>query len=87
MPGSAAPLAGLAPNARPISAPRLRETEHDVVWWRQAAHGLPRPLSPSLVWLKDQGRWYTPFNQPGMTGPYDLRGWHRKVPAGAGSPR
>ena len=27
--------------------------------------------------LEDQGNWYTPFNHPGMTGRYDIRGWHR----------
>ncbi|MRR50125.1 MAG: hypothetical protein EG825_04305 [Rhodocyclaceae bacterium] len=82
MPVMAAPVAGLAPQERPAAAPRLFATEHDVAWWRQAARGLPRPLPPSLTWLRDQGAWYTPFNLPGMTGPYDVRRWHRDAPRG-----
>lgn len=74
-------------------------TEHGLDWWLTALHGVDKPTPASLAWLKDQGAWYTPFNHPGMAGPYDLRGWHgkddkdrkgskdSKAPSGARSPR
>jgi hypothetical protein len=43
---------------------------------KQALHGVSSPFPESLKFLNDQGRWFTPFTHPGMTGPYDLRGWH-----------
>ena len=45
---------------------------------QRALRGVDQPYPASLVGvLKDQGAWYTPFTQPGMTGPYDIRGYHR----------
>jgi hypothetical protein len=40
--------------------------------------GVSKPRPASLSWFADQGGWYTPFNRPGATGPYDIRGWHTK---------
>jgi hypothetical protein len=39
-------------------------------------HGVSSPIPESLKFLNDQGAWFNPFTRPGMTGPYDLRGWH-----------
>ncbi len=70
------PVAGLAPYARPAGAP----VEHSVLktekWRAQALHGVSDPVPASLKFLDDQGAWYTPFDLPGMPGPYDIRGFH-----------
>jgi hypothetical protein len=58
----------------------VSKVEHKLDWWFTALHGVDKPVPASLAWLKDQGAWYTPFNHPGMPGPYDLRGWHRPAP-------
>ena len=47
-------------------------------------HGIEPPYPESLRFLNDQGGWYTPFIAPGMTGPYDIRGWHSAPASGAG---
>lgn len=47
----------------------------------RALHGIDGPTK-NLEFLDDQGSWYTPFDHPGMPGPYDLRGWHER-PAGS----
>ncbi len=48
----------------------------------QGIEGVP---PASLERLKgSQGEWYTPFSRAGMSGPYDLRGWHRAAEGRAG---
>jgi hypothetical protein len=68
------PVAGLAPYQRPANAPVL--TANPVLDAKQALHGVSFPIPDSLKFLNDQDGWFTPFTHPGMTGPYDLRGWH-----------
>jgi len=68
------PVAGLTPSQRPSNAPVL--TASPVLEARQALHGVSSPIPDSLKFLNDQGGWFNPFTHPGMTGPYDLRGWH-----------
>ena len=48
----------------------------DGPWYAQALSGVVEPYPYSLRFLEDQGGWFTPFTKPGMTGPYDIRGWH-----------
>ncbi|MBL8490772.1 MAG: hypothetical protein JNM82_08340 [Rhodocyclaceae bacterium] len=48
--------------------------------------GVEGPVPASVeAMVRDQGEWYSPFSRAGMSGPYDLRGWHRPA-AGGGSP-
>lgn len=68
------PVAGLAPFQRPANAPV--QTASPALDARQALHGVSSPIPDSLKFLNDQGGWFNPFTHPGMTGPYDLRGWH-----------
>lgn len=68
------PIAGLAPDARPANAPRL--TQATAVDRKAALFGISDPIPASLKFLEHQGGWFNPFLHPGMTGPYDLRGWH-----------
>lgn len=71
------PIAGLAPDRRPEGAPVIREFVRPKNWEQQFFYGVSKPHPASLRWAADQGAWFTPFNHPGMTPPYDLRGWHR----------
>lgn len=70
-------VAGTAPSLRPADAPSLAAVAKDARWFQKALTGVEAPYPSSLTFLEDQGNWYTPFTQPGMTGAYDLRRWHR----------
>ncbi|MFC3119619.1 hypothetical protein [Jhaorihella thermophila] len=70
-------IAGVQPDRRPEGAPVVTEMKKDGAWYRQALTGVIPPYPASLRFLEDQGAWYTPFTRPGMTGPYDIRGWHQ----------
>lgn len=69
-------IAGLHPAKRPEAAPVIVEMKKDAAWYRHALTGVEQPYPASLRFLEDQGAWFTPFIHPGMTGPYDIRGWH-----------
>lgn len=73
------PIAGTAPDRRPDGAPVIRELTKDDAWYSRALTGLEPPYPASFRFLEDQGNWYTPFNHPGGTGRYDIRGWYRGV--------
>lgn len=76
-------IAGTAPDRRPEGAPRITSYEKDEAWFAKARTGVSDPLPPSLGFLKDQGGWFNPFIRPGMTGSYDIRGWHAAKQHGA----
>lgn len=78
------PVAGVEPWKRPSGAPTIKWASHNKVWYQRALTGISPPYPTSLNFLDRQGYWHTPFNQPGMTGPYDIRGWHQ--PALSDSP-
>lgn len=69
-------VAGVAPWERPADAPKIEGFSKDGAWYAQALEGIEAPYPGSLRFLEDQQRWFTPFTHPGMTGPYDVRGWH-----------
>lgn len=71
------PIAGTTPDQRPESAPVIKEFAKSTEWYQQALQGVGEPYPASLRFLEDQGAWYTPFNHKGMTGPYDIRNWHK----------
>ncbi|MCG6862357.1 MAG: hypothetical protein LJE70_13940 [Chromatiaceae bacterium] len=75
---AAYPVAGLEPDRRPEAAPVITEVAKQEDWYRRALSGIEPPPLPRLRFLEDQGGWYSPFNHPGMTGRYDIRGWHGK---------
>ncbi|MCU7816074.1 MAG: hypothetical protein KZQ81_12945 [Candidatus Thiodiazotropha sp. (ex Rostrolucina anterorostrata)] len=70
------PIAGIQPSLRPSGAPIIEWVNNDKAWYQHALTGIQQPYPRSLYFLDNQGNWYTPFNHPGMTGSYDLRGWH-----------
>lgn len=70
-------IAGEYPNRRPTHAPNLLNVEKNPLWLNKALRGIQPPVPLSVVsMLNSQGAWFTPFNRAGMTGPYDIRGWH-----------
>jgi len=79
------PIAGLNPYERPAGAPVITSYDKAGDWYTKALTGVSQPYPGSLRFLEDQGPWNTPFNKPGMTGPYDIRGWHK--PTGVTSDR
>jgi hypothetical protein len=72
------PIAGTSPSQRPVGAPEITEVDHPGAWYTAALYGVSRPYPYSLRFLEDQGNWHTPFDRPGMTGRYDIRGWHQR---------
>lgn len=75
-------IAGTEPSQRPTGAPVLTTLAKGADWYRTALTGITPPYPTSLRFLEDQGAWYTPFNRPGLTGPYDIRNWHRPITDG-----
>jgi hypothetical protein len=71
-------IAGTQPHLRPEGVPVVREFDKPADWYDDALQGVEPPYPYSLKFLEDQGPWYTPFNQPGLTGPYDIRGLHQR---------
>lgn len=69
-------VAGVTPSERPAGAPRVEGFGKDGTWYAQALEGVVAPYPESLKFLEDQEGWFSPFIRPGMTGPYDVRGWH-----------
>lgn len=69
-------IAGVEPSLRPQAAPVITELRKDAAWYELALSGVSRPYPASLRFLEDQGNWFNPFQHTGMTGPYDIRGWH-----------
>lgn len=65
-----------SPSERPITAPKIKQYLKDDQYFDRALHGVSKPYPSSLMFLKDQGAWYTPFTHPGMLDRYDIRGWH-----------
>ncbi len=74
---AAFPIGGLTPDRRPEGAPVIASDTRSPAWITQALRGITEPYPQSLLFLMSQGNWYTPFDRPGMTGRYDIRGWHR----------
>jgi hypothetical protein len=72
-------VAGLQPNQRPAAAPVIRVFAPGADWRARSLTGISEPIPASLEFLDSQGAWYTPFNQPGMPGYYDLRDWRHGV--------
>jgi len=72
------PIAGIQPSQRPQGAPVIETAQRTPEWYQHALTGVSRPYPYSLSFLEDQGNWYTPFNYPGMHGPYDIRGWYNR---------
>jgi len=77
-------VAGVQPDRRPPHAPQQTEPLPEQKRSEQALTGISKPIPGNIEKIvRDQGGWYTPFNRPGMTSRYDIRGWHEKNPKAA----
>jgi len=74
---SAGFVAGSAPAQRPANAPTIKEFQISPEALGKRLHGITDPLPPNVVNAALAGPWFMPLAHPGMTGPYDIRGWHR----------
>lgn len=72
------PVAGLQPDRRPEAAPRLAAVVTDAALKQRRLQGVSQPWPGHVERIAEQGAWFSPMFAPGMTGPYDLRGWHRR---------
>ncbi|MBK6972383.1 MAG: hypothetical protein IPJ21_04635 [Sterolibacteriaceae bacterium] len=70
-------IGGARPAERPADAPVMRASDHDRSEARQM-RGVVAPYPKSLRFVANHGGWFTPFTEPGMTGRYDLRGYHNR---------
>lgn len=75
--GEVSYVAGTKPHERPAHVPYVNAFPKTPEWYQDALTGLEGPYLNSLQFLDAQGRWYTPFVNPGMPGPYDIRKWHQ----------
>ena len=66
-------VAGFDAARRPPDALAIVLFEQTPPWLAQALKGIAEPRT-GLGFMKDQGAWYTPFNRPCSSGPYDIRG-------------
>ena len=78
--GATAPVAGLEPDRRPVSAPVIQGQTVDVALKTRRLAGVSAPWPPGLARIAEQGAWYSPMFQPGMPGRYDLRQLHGARP-------
>jgi hypothetical protein len=77
------PVAGLTPDRRPEGAPVISEISDTKHIEQRLLYGIEKPVPESIQgWVGYQGRWFNPFAYPGMTGRYDLRGWHSNSHSG-----
>lgn len=70
-------VAGVKPDQRPANAPAITKMDKPRSWYDRAVTGIVPPYPASFRFIDHQGNWYTPFNNPGMLTPYDIRGWHQ----------
>lgn len=69
-------VGGLTPSVRPANAPSIRAIHYGAEWLQKQLAGVSQPYPNTLVFLNNQGEWYTPFSRRGMPGRYDIRGLH-----------
>lgn len=82
-------VAGLQPDRRPAGAPVIVEAPISPEQLARFLRGIEAPPPGNVATIAATGQWFVPLRQPGMTPPYDLRGWHATAtptPA-ASSPR
>ena len=69
-------VAGVHPHQRPDGAPRLTEDVRTPEQLKRELHGVEKPVPGNVESIAATGNWWVPLRQPGMTKPYDPRGWH-----------
>lgn len=75
---SAGFIAGLQPDRRPEQAPRKQARTVDDKLIARWMSGVSQPWPGNVEQIARNGDWWVPLRHPGMTGPYDIRGWHAR---------
>ena len=69
-------VAGLQPDRRPPGAPVITEANFTSEQMARFLRGIEGQPPGNVTTIVATGQWYVPMRHPGMTPPYDLRGWH-----------
>lgn len=78
---NAAPfIAGTAPDRRPVDAPVVTQYGVDPAGVQLFLHGVVEPAPSNVADAVRSGPWFMPLRAPGMTPPYDIRGWFPAAP-------
>lgn len=77
---NAATIAGTAPDRRPVDAPTVTQQVLDPAALQRSLRGTVAPVPANVVEVARTGAWFVPLRSPGMTGPYDIRGWFSAAP-------
>lgn len=88
-PAASAPIAGLQPYQRPAGAPVVADAPATPEQMSRWLRGVSAPHPGNVDAIAATGHWWVPLRGPGMTPPYDPRGWHEgsaaAAPAGGAS--
>lgn len=76
-------IAGLKPYERPANAPHVADVPMPEAQVKADLRGVSEPFPGNVATIVATGHWFVPMRRPGMTGPYDIRGWHHAVPSTA----
>ena len=80
-PVAGAPIAGLQPHQRPAGAPTETDQPASPEQMARWLRGVSAPHPGNVDTIAATGRWWVPLRGPGMTPPYDPRGWHEGASA------
>lgn len=69
-------VAGLHPYQRPEGAPIVKEEPLPEDKLKTYLHGVSTPVPGNVELITATGNWFVPMRYHGMTGLYDIRGWH-----------
>jgi hypothetical protein len=75
-------VAGLHPDRRPDNAPQLTQQVMSPDALARSLRGIEGAPPGNVESIAATGAWWVPLRGPGMTPPYDPRGWHAPIPAG-----
>ncbi len=74
-------VAGLHPDRRPDNAPQITQQTTSPEALARDLRGIEGQPPGNVETIAATGAWWVPLRGPGMTPPYDPRGWH--APQGA----
>lgn len=69
-------VAGLHPDRRPDGAPQVAQQPADPQALARSLRGIEGQPPGNVEAIAATGAWWVPLRGPGMTPPYDPRGWH-----------
>lgn len=79
-------VAGLQPDRRPVAAPFITGQPVDAATLERRLRGVSKPVPGNVSQIAATGAWFVPLRLPGMSGPYDIRGWHSSAAPAVAAP-